>query len=208
MQFLGEFGIAMDAADVAVPWFERALALAREHRFAAGEAISIHSLGVAAFISGDLPRADELVARSIHELTRLGGSSETIPSPLNIAEVRLNQPESRPGLRHVFEDTLQPFVEISSDAAASYELANQAAIARVRGDLPRAWALLEESESRFARRGRRRGPRHGVRAARLHGTRRRGRRGRACPPRSRPRAACGAGRNDVVEHSSSPASGW
>jgi predicted ATPase len=153
LQFLGEFGIAMDAADVAVPWFERALALAREHRFAASEAISIHSLGVAAFIGGDLPRADELVAQSIHELSRLEGSSETIPSPLNIAEIRLNQPENRPGLRHVFEDTLQPFVEISCDAAASYELANQAAIARVRGDYARAWALLEESDARFAAAG-------------------------------------------------------
>ena len=46
LQFLGEFGIAGDAAEVAVPWLEQALALARSERFAAGEAISIHSLGV------------------------------------------------------------------------------------------------------------------------------------------------------------------
>jgi predicted ATPase len=149
LQFLGEFGVAMDATELAVPWFEQALALARKERFAAGEAISIHSLGVAAFNAGDLQLADELVTRSIEAFRALEGTPETIPSPLNIAEIRLSRPEGRPGLRHVFEDTLQPFVEISCDAAASYELANLAAIARVRGDLARARELLEESEARF-----------------------------------------------------------
>ncbi len=51
LQFLGEFGVASDAVDVAVPWLERALELARREQFAAGEAISIHSLGVADWIS-------------------------------------------------------------------------------------------------------------------------------------------------------------
>ena len=47
----------------------------------------------------------------------------------------MSSPSGRPGLRIVFEDTLQPFVEISCDAAVSYVLANQAGIARARGDL-------------------------------------------------------------------------
>jgi predicted ATPase len=149
LQFIGEYGVASDATEVAVPWLERALELARRERFSAGEAISIHSLGVAAWIAGDLPSADDLVAQSIEAFRALEGSSEMIPSPLNIAEIRTSQPEGRPGLRHLFEDTLQPFVEISCAAAVSYALANQAGIARVRGDLSRARALLEESEARF-----------------------------------------------------------
>ena len=49
----------------------------------------------------------------------------------------------------MFEDTLQPFVEISCDAAVSYVLANQAGIAQRAGDLARARALLDESAARF-----------------------------------------------------------
>ena len=153
LEFLGEFGIASDAAEIAVPWLERALEHARNESFAEGEAIAIHSLAVAAWIAGDLASADELVAQSIASFRKLEGSAQTIPSPLNIAEIRLGQPEGRPGVRHLFEDTLQPFVEISCDAAVSYALANQAAIARVRGDLPRARALLAESEGRFTAAG-------------------------------------------------------
>jgi predicted ATPase len=149
LQFLGEFGVAADAVDIAVPWLERALALARLQQFAAGEAISIHSLGVAAWIFGDLQSADDLVAESVAAFRALEGSPDTIPSPLNIAELRTSLPGGLPGLRHLFEDTLQPFVEVSCDAAVSYALANQAGIARVRGDLTRAHALLEESEARF-----------------------------------------------------------
>ena len=47
LQALGEFGVASDAADVATPWLERALALARREGLAAAEAIGVYSLGVA-----------------------------------------------------------------------------------------------------------------------------------------------------------------
>jgi predicted ATPase len=153
LQFLGEIGIASDATDVAVPWLERALAFARAERFAAAEAVGVHSLGVVAWILGDLPAADDLLAQSIEGFRALEGSPDTIPSPLNIADIRTSRPDGRPGLRHVFEDTLQPFVEVSCGAAASYALANQAAIARVRGDLARARALLDESAARFEEAG-------------------------------------------------------
>jgi predicted ATPase len=153
LQFLGEFGVAADAADVAMPWLERALDLAQREGFAAPEAICVYSLGVAYWIRGDLARAEEFVARSIDLFGALAASPERIMSPVNIAEIRTSQAGGRPGLRVVFEDTLQPFVEISCEAAVSYALANQAGVARTRGDLVRARALLEQSAARFEESG-------------------------------------------------------
>jgi tetratricopeptide (TPR) repeat protein len=98
--------------------------------------------------SATTPGADELLAQSIEVFRTFAGSSERIPSPVNIAEVT-SEHEGRPGLRLVFEDTLQPFVEISCDAAVSDALANQAGIARERGELARALRLLDESAARF-----------------------------------------------------------
>ncbi len=149
LQFLGEIAVAGDAADVAMPWLDRALELARREGFAAREAICIYSLGVAYWIRGDLARAEELLTESIDLFSALSGSPERIPSPVNIAEIRMARSDDRPGVRVVFEDTLQPFVEISCDAAVSYVLANQAGIARARGDMVRARALLDESAARF-----------------------------------------------------------
>jgi tetratricopeptide (TPR) repeat protein len=156
-QFLGEFGLASDAADVAMPWLERALELARREGFGAGEAICVYSLGVTHWMLGDLVRAEELVARSIDLLSPLLGSPERIVSPVNIAEIRTNPSGGRPGLRIVFEDTLQPFVEISCDAAVSYALANQAGIVSARGEAGRARLLLDDSAARFAASGDERG---------------------------------------------------
>ena len=149
LQSLGEFGIAVDSAEDAVNWFDRALALARAEGFEAAEAIGVHSLGVAHWILGELARAEELVAESIELFRAREATSDTIPSPLNIAEIRTPQTGGRPGLRHIFEDTLQPLLEISCGAAASYALANRAAIARARGEFRQARALLDESAARF-----------------------------------------------------------
>ena len=149
LQFLGEIAVAGDAANVAMPWLERALELARREGFSAREAICIYSIGVAYWIRGDLARAEELLTESVMLFAALSGSSERIPSPVNIAEIRMSRSGDRPGVRVVFEDTLQPFVEISCDAAVSYVLANQAGIARARGDMVRARALLDESTARF-----------------------------------------------------------
>ncbi len=145
LQFLGECRIAGDQAGSALPWLERALELARREGFAAAEAIGVYSLGVAWWIAGEPARAEELMARS----ARLFGAlpAERIPSLVNIAEIRTTD---APGLRVVFEDTLQPFAEISAGAAVAYVLANQAAIVRERGDLARARELLDESAARFA----------------------------------------------------------
>src|SRR4029077_19826527 len=144
LQFLGELGVASDEAEVAVPWLERALALARQERFAAAGALGVHSLGVAYWMLGDLESADRLLAESIDDFRALEGSAETISSLLNIAEIRASWIGGRAGLELVFEDTLQPFVEISCAAAVGYALSNQAAVARARGDLVRAHALLDD----------------------------------------------------------------
>jgi predicted ATPase len=149
MQLLGEIGVATDSVDLARRWLEPALELAQREGFEAATAIGVYSMGVAHWIVGDLARAEELVARSIELLRPLAGSPEPIPSPVNIADHRTSRLGNRPSLSMVFEDTLQPFVEISCDAAVSYALANQAGIVRARGDLTRARALLDESEARF-----------------------------------------------------------
>ncbi|MFL5828323.1 MAG: ATP-binding protein [Solirubrobacteraceae bacterium] len=149
LQFLGEYGLASDAADLAMPRLDQALELARAAGFAPEEAIGVYSLGVACWILGDGPRAEQLVGASVDLFGALTGSCERIMSPVNIAEIRTSPAGGRPGLRVVFQDTLQPFLEVSCDAALGYILANQAALVSARGDLVRARALLEESESRF-----------------------------------------------------------
>jgi predicted ATPase len=149
LQFLGEFGLARDETRVAVPWLERALGLARREGFAPEEAIGVYSLGVAHWMRGHLTRAEEFVGESVDLFGALIGSSERIISPINFAEVRTSPADGRPGLRMVFEDTLQPFLEISCDVALGYVLANQAGLVSARGDLVRARGLLGESALRF-----------------------------------------------------------
>ena len=63
----------------------------------------------------------------------------------------------RPGVRIVLEDSFQPFVEVTCDAALSYALLNQASILRVRGDFDRARPVLDEGEERFLAAGDERG---------------------------------------------------
>ncbi|MGZ4358608.1 MAG: ATP-binding protein [Gaiellaceae bacterium] len=155
---LGAFAVASDSAEEAIVWLERALALARRQDLVAEEALCVYSLGVARWILGDLAGAEELLERSIEMLCALApGSDGLIPSPLNIAEMRTADASGRPGLRVVFEDTLQPFLEISCEAAIASVLASRAAIARLRGDLAHARELLDESAERSLRSGDERG---------------------------------------------------
>ena len=148
-QLLGEFALVTDATDVARLWLERGLELARREGFAPEEAIGVYSLGVACWIVGDLAHAEDLIGESVELVAGLSGSSERIISPVNLVEIRSSQTGGRPGLRIVFEDTLQPFLEISCDAALGYVLANQAGLVSARGDLARARTLLKESAWRF-----------------------------------------------------------
>src|SRR5439155_22240278 len=111
--------------------------------------LGVHALGVARWMLGELTNADRLLDESITGFRALKDSTETIPSLLNIAEIRTDRLERRPGVQLLFEDTLQPFVEVSCETAVSYALANQAGVARGVGDLARAHALLDESRARF-----------------------------------------------------------
>jgi tetratricopeptide (TPR) repeat protein len=151
MQFLGEFGVAMDDAGAAELWLQRGLELARRERLGAAEAICIYSLGVTRWIRGDIEGAEELLTQSLDLFRALEGSTERIPSPVNVTEMRTSDLSGSPGLRIVFEDTLQPFVEISCDAAIGYVLVNLASVARTQGDLAGARTLLDEAAERFGR---------------------------------------------------------
>ena len=154
VQALGEqLGIANDSLAAAEEWFERSIELARRDGFRAGEAIAVYSLGAARATVGDLAAADELLGRSLDAFRELAGSPELIPSPVNIAEMPAGGSGVRPAMWVVFEDTLQPFAELSCDAAAAYVLANRAGIARRLGDLDAARAMLDESEEQFVRIG-------------------------------------------------------
>ena len=151
LQLRAEFALAGDAAAEAIPRLERALELARHESLAVAEATSQHSLGIAYWMLGDLARGEQLLADSTDLYYALAGSSEPVNSPVSLAETIRSV--ARRGLRIVFEDTLQPFAETSSEAAVGYALANRAGIARARGDLPRARALVDESELRFKQAG-------------------------------------------------------
>ncbi len=97
---------------MAVPWIEQGLELARREGLTGWEAVGIYSLGVARWMLDDLEAAEEHVGRSV-EILRGLDPSEPIPSPSNIAEIRTSRFAERPNLPLVFEDTLQPFAEIS-----------------------------------------------------------------------------------------------
>jgi tetratricopeptide (TPR) repeat protein len=151
IQLLGGTAVAYDDADDAAAWFDRGLELARRERFAAGAAVGVYSLGVAACVRGDLAEAEELWDRSVELFRALVDSDERILAPTNVAEMLTTDAPGGPGVRSVFEETLQPFVEIGCDAAVGYVLANEAGIVRTRGDLERARALLDESDACFVR---------------------------------------------------------
>lgn len=157
LQFLGEFGLVSDAPGEAMPRFEQGLELARSEGFAPEVAIGVYSLGVSHWILGDGHRADELVSESAKLLGALAGSPELIISPINIAEVRTSATDGGLGLRVVLADTLQPFFEISCDAALGYVLANRAGLVSARGEVEQARELLWESAWRFEESGDERG---------------------------------------------------
>jgi predicted ATPase len=150
LQRLGEVAVSYDDAPSALHLLDSARELAEREGLAASQAVSVYSLGVARWLLGDLAGAEALLIESARSFRLLAGSSARIVSPLNIAEVRSGAPSGQPGLRIVFEETLQPFVEISCDTAIGYVLANQATIARVRDQLGRARGLLDEAGERFA----------------------------------------------------------
>jgi predicted ATPase len=150
LHFLGVTSVSRDDAEGAVERFTQALELAERYRLAALAALCVYSLGVARWRLGELPLGEELVAEAIERFRAIGCSDERVPSLPSVGESHgIGLEDLEP--RIVFEDTLHPFVDVSCDAAIGYALANQAGIARSRGDLERARSLLAESLERFER---------------------------------------------------------
>jgi len=150
------FRAAVEMADddgvLAAGYYEPALALAREHGLAAEEAVSAYSLGAAAWVSADVPTATRLCAESFELFGKLEDSEETVPALVNVAEMIRLDPDA-PGVRLAFEDTLQPFADISCRVAAGYVLLNWANVVRSVGDEPEARELLERGLAHFERIG-------------------------------------------------------
>jgi predicted ATPase len=146
---LGALGLTPGPDEDAQEWLSKAIALARKEGFAAREAIGVYSLGVAAWLAGDLAQAEELVLASLEALRALPASAEPIPSPINIAETLKVHDDGR--ITIVFEDTRHALFEIGVEKAVGYVLANLAGVIRTRGDLDRARRLLEEAAARFDR---------------------------------------------------------
>jgi predicted ATPase len=141
LQFLAEDEITYGPIDRAAPWIEQGLAHAREHGFRAAEALVVYTEGVARWLVRQ-PGAESLLAESASMFAALEDPAERIPAPLNIGEMRT-------GLRAVLEETLQPFFDVTCEEALAYVLANQAAVARVRGEPELARSLFDESAARF-----------------------------------------------------------
>ena len=155
LHFAGGIAMSRDDSAAALEAFERALDLARRETFAAAAALGVYSLGVARWRLGDLESVEGLVVESLEEFERLGDSPDLIPTPISVVDMRRGA--SALGPRRVFEDTLQPFVEVSCKSAVGYVLANQAQIARERGHPDRSRKLLDESIALFRREEDRRG---------------------------------------------------
>jgi tetratricopeptide (TPR) repeat protein len=156
IHFCGGIEIAREDGRAAAGHFKAALAVAHDNRLAASEAVSVYSLGVAAWVAGEFAVAEERFAESAGLFAGLGSPDETVPALINVAQIAVQDPGA-PGLRLVFEDTLLPFAEVSSAVAAGYVLLNWANVARAADDLARARELLAEALERFERAGSERG---------------------------------------------------
>jgi predicted ATPase len=156
IHFCGGIEIAREDGRAATGHFEAALAVARESRLAAPEAVSVYSLGVAAWVAGELAVAEERFAQSAALFAGLGSPDETVPALINVSQIAVQEPGA-PGLRLVFEDTLLPFAEVSSAVAAGYVQLNWANVARAVDDADRARGLLADALDRFERAGSERG---------------------------------------------------
>ncbi len=144
--------IAADDGVRAASFYGPALLLAREHGLAPAEAVTAYSLGAAAWVAGDVAEAERLCAESFALFGALEDSAESVPALVNVAEtVRLDP--NAPGLRLAFEDTLQPFSDISCRVAAGYVLINWANVVRSAGDDAQARTLLQDGLVHFERIG-------------------------------------------------------
>jgi predicted ATPase len=140
--------IADDDGVSAASYYAPALAFARDHGLAAAEAVSAYSLGAAAWVAGDTAEAEQLCAESFVLFGALVDSEESVSALVNVAEMMRPTPDT-PGVRLAFEDTLQPFADISCSVAAGYVLINWANVVRSAGEDDRARKLLEDGLAHF-----------------------------------------------------------
>jgi predicted ATPase/predicted negative regulator of RcsB-dependent stress response len=152
LHFRAAVEIVDDEGVRAAGYYEPALAFAREHGLAAAAAVDTYSLGAAAWVAGDVAEAERLCAESFALFGDLADSEESVPALVNVAEMIRPNPD-HPGVRLAFEETLQPFADISCRVAAGYVLLNWANVVRSRGDDRRARALLEDGLAHFERIG-------------------------------------------------------
>jgi len=152
-QFRAAVEIAGDEGVSAASYYAPALALAREHGLAAAEAVSAYSLGVAAWVAGDVPEAEQRCAESFALFGALVDSDELVPALVNVAAEMIGPSHDTPGVHLAFEDTLQPFADIPCRVAAGYVLINWANVVRSAGDDDRARTLLEDGLAHFERIG-------------------------------------------------------
>ncbi|HEU5215850.1 MAG TPA: tetratricopeptide repeat protein [Gaiellaceae bacterium] len=152
LHFRAAVEIADDDGARAASFYEPALALAREHGLAEAEAVSAYSLGAAAWVAGDAAEAERLCAESFALFGALADSQEPVPALVNVAEMIRPEPDA-PGVRLAFEDTLQPFADLSCRVAAGYVLLNWANVVRSAGDERRSRELLEDGLAHFERIG-------------------------------------------------------
>ncbi len=151
LQRLSEFAVAWDDGEAARRRLEQGLVIARREGLPGNEAVGVYSLGVAHWSLGNSEQAEELLAASIILLAALADTPARIPSLLNLSELLwVGFPGFR-GPRLIFEETLQPFADVSPAVAIGYVLANRATIARMRGELTRARELLDEGNRHFVR---------------------------------------------------------
>src|SRR5262249_59894030 len=110
--FFGGIEIAREDGRAAAVHFEAALAIARERRLSALEAVSVYSLGVAAWMAGDFDVAEERFARSSGLFADLGSPDETVPALFNVAQIAVQDPGA-PRLRLLFPETPLPVAQSS-----------------------------------------------------------------------------------------------
>ena len=152
LHFRAAVEIAYDDGVRAEGYYRPALDFARKHGLAAAEAVSLYSLGAAAWVAGNAGEAERLCAESFELFRALADSEEPVPALINVAEMIRTDPDP-PGLRLAFEETLQPFNDISCAMAAGYVLLNWANVVRSAGDDHQARALLADGLAHFERIG-------------------------------------------------------
>jgi predicted ATPase len=152
LHFRAAVEIADEKGAEAASYYRPALAFARENGLRAAEAVSAYSLGAAAWVSGDAVEAERRCAESFALFEALADSDESVPALINVAEMIRSSPDT-PGVRLAFEDTLQPFVEISAKVAAGYVLINWANMLRSAGEDGRGRTMLADGLAHFERIG-------------------------------------------------------